>query len=224
MKITAYQSGKGDCLLLDSETGAKTVRVLVDGGLPESYRDHVAPSLAQQKTPLDLVYLSHIDEDHIGGVLQLMNDLIAWRVYDYQKEVGNPKAKRPDHPRPPDVRKIWHNSFHEQVGKNAGDIGDMLAASTAILSASTTKLAATVLEEHAGLAQSKYQALQLARRVGPGQLDIPVNPEFQHKLMMLRPGAPKLKAGSITFHLIGPFEKDLRKLRTEWNAWLKESK
>ena len=230
MKIRVFQSDKGDCLLLTSNSGKH--RILVDGGMSTSYKEHVAPNLAKtngaaKPQKLDLVYVSHIDDDHIAGVLQLMNDLLDWRVFDFQqkkKKPGEKPPKKPRNPRPPEVAKIWHNAFHELLKDNKGEISDMLAASTAILAASPRPAARRIFAEHDDLALSKKQALQLARRAGPDQLAIPVNPEFEHKLMLIKDDGPKLKVGPINFTLIGPFEADLEKLRDEWNDWLKDNK
>ena len=68
MRLTAFQSDKGDCLLLTNTAG--TARVLVDGGMPMSYDAHVAAAMGKlqiAKKALDIVYVSHIDQDHIGG-------------------------------------------------------------------------------------------------------------------------------------------------------------
>ena len=35
-----------------------------------------------QGATLELVYVSHIDNDHISGVLQLLEDEAEWRVFD----------------------------------------------------------------------------------------------------------------------------------------------
>lgn len=229
MKIRVFQSDKGDCLLLTSSNGKN--RVLVDGGMTASYTTHVAPALSKltgAKPQLDVVYVSHIDDDHISGVLQLMNDLMDWRVFDFQtkhKKAGDKPPKKPKSPRPPEVGKIWHNAFHELLKDNAGEIGDMLAATTAVLSASNRPMGKAIFEQHSELALSKKQALQLVRRTGADQLAISVNPEFGHKLMLsLKASPPKLKVGAMEFIVIGPAEADLAKLRDEWNVWLKENK
>jgi hypothetical protein len=224
MKIRLFQSDHGDCLLLTSGNGKQ--RMLVDGGLRESFSQHVAPTLARlrkAKKAIDVVYVSHIDEDHISGVLQLMDDHVDWRVFDFQKKAKNKKAKPPANPRPPAIKAIWHNAFHELLGDNKGAIEAMLAASSAILAASRKPLAAAALLEQTQLALSKRQALELVNRVGPDQLDIKVNPEFDHKLMLLKNPSPKLSVGKMEFVLLGPAPKDLRKLREEWNDWLRES-
>ena len=87
MHLTAFQSGKGDCLLLSNTAG--TTRILVDGGMPAAYSTHVAPALGKlraAKKTLDLVYVSHIDQDHIGGVLQACSTTRStWRVHEHQK-------------------------------------------------------------------------------------------------------------------------------------------
>lgn len=228
MKIRVFQSDKGDCLLLTSNAG--THRVLVDGGMTTSYIKHVAPNLANvggSKPTIDVAYVSHIDDDHIAGVLQLMNDLLDWRVFDFKtkhKKSGDKPPKTPRNPRPPEVGKIWHNAFHELLKDNAGEIGDMLAASSAVLASSLRPKGKAIFQQHSELALSKKQALQLARRTGPDQLDIPVNPEFKHKLMLLKGASPKLKVGTMEFVVLGPSEADLVKLRKEWNQWLRDNK
>ncbi len=154
MKIRVFQSDKGDCLLLTSTSGKN--RVLVDGGMSAAFTEHVAPALAKlngKKPQLDVVYVSHIDDDHISGVLQLMNDLMDWRVFDFQtkhKKAGDKPPRKPKSERPPEIGKIWHNAFHELLKDNAGPIGDMLAASTALLSASQRPAGKAMFEEHPG--------------------------------------------------------------------------
>lgn len=220
MKLTVFQSDKGDCLLL---TGAGGERVLVDGGMAPAYSTHVAPALgalaAQGKT-LDLVYVSHIDQDHISGVLQLMDDLVAWRVHDFQIANGNPTHKAPKAPRPPDVKAIWNNAFHDQVGKNAGAVESMLAASAAVLSGSEDDALQEVAQRNQDLANSIPEALQLSRRVAAGQLGIPLNAPWDGKLAMVRDGAGAIDVGGLSFFVLAPFEADLKKLRTDWNKWL----
>ena len=94
MKIVVFQSDKGDCLLIEGLDGS---RVLIDGGMPNTYTAHVAPyldNLRQAGGKLDVVYVSHIDEDHISGILQMMDDAVDWSIFDFQTTVGgNPNFK-----------------------------------------------------------------------------------------------------------------------------------
>jgi beta-lactamase superfamily II metal-dependent hydrolase len=219
MKLTIFQSNKGDCLLLTSNDDR---RMLIDGGMRESYREHVAPALGElqeQGKKLELVYLSHIDQDHIAGVLQLMDDIVAWRVHDFQINNGNPTHKPPRAKRPPEVEKIWHNAFHEVITENTGAIQDMLAATAAVLSGAQEPRLQDIAASHDNLANGVGQAIQLSRRIGDQQLGIPLNPEFGHKLM-IRDGQPTITIGTMSIVILGPTQDTLNQLREEWNEWL----
>ncbi len=222
MHLTAFQSGKGDSLLLTNAAG--TTRVLVDGGMPDAYNAHIAPALGKlrlAKRKLDLVYISHIDEDHIGGILEMLDDEVAWRVHEHQIAHDNPTHKAPEAPRPPEIKNIWHNAFHEQLGDNAGAVENALAAAAPVLSgADVGKLREAGLAQ-ADLANSVRQAIQVSRRVGANQLNIPLNAPAQRKLMMLRTGQAPVQLGGITFTILGPTAAHLTKLRADWNDWLR---
>jgi hypothetical protein len=219
MKLTLFQSDQGDCLLVTSSDG-KTL--LVDGGMRSSYTEHVAPQLAKLKK-LDLVCVSHIDRDHISGVLQMLDDEVVWRVHDFQVKSGNTKHKKPSVVRPPAIAKIWHNGFSEQVSQNTGPIAGTLAALSNILAASDAVDLRRVADEQRELATSIPEAIQLSRRIGDGQLGIPLNPERNGALMVAGDGGT-IKLGKLKISVIGPFEADLKKLRTEWNKWLRDKK
>lgn len=223
MHLTVFRSGKGDCLIL--ENSKRTARILVDGGMPEAYRSHVAPALGKlqsQDKKIDLVYLSHIDQDHIGGVLRMLDDEAAWRIHLFKKKkkvtAGN---KKPGSPRPPEVRKIWHNAFHEQLQENAGAVEEALAASAPVLSGTDL-----MDMREAGLRQSELvtsvnEAIRVSRRIGKKQLGIPLNPEAKGKLMMWRKGQKPINVGGMRVTILGPTKEHLEKLREEWNDWLK---
>ena len=225
MKLTVFQSGKGDCMLL---TGADDRRVLVDGGVSAAYSEHVAPALGKLRDdgePIDVVYLSHIDEDHIAGILQLMDDEVAWRVHEFQVKNKNPNHKAPAAPRPPKIKAIWHNAFRDLVDDNKGEIEDMLAASASILSGSEIPAVKELASEQADLVTSIAQAIKLSRRVSPEQLGIKLNKPAKGQLMLVRPATTAaIKVGGMRFRIIGPFAEDLKNLRDEWNAWLEANK
>lgn len=224
MRLRAFQSDKGDCLLLTSKDGK---RVLIDGGMRDSYREHVAASLgrlASAGESLDLVYVSHIDQDHTLGVLQLLDDTVAWRVRDFQHRSGNRDYPDPSCSKPPKITALWHNAFHDQVGRNAGTIRDMLAATASVLEAGQRVKDRTLAQSQRDLATGAAEGLEISSRVSPEQLDIPVNREFGGKLAFVRDGQDPVALGKLRLTVIGPFEEDLGALRREWNKWLREHK
>jgi hypothetical protein len=229
MKLRIYQSDKGDCLLLES--GGKNV--LIDGGMAASFESHVRASLTKLRK-LDLVCVSHIDDDHISGILRLLDDAMAWRIHKHQKSLGKKGNKlgknAPGFPEPPAIGEIWHNGFREQIGENAGEIGDMFAAAAAVftrLQSGTTdtqpRFEASAF--YSNLAASVGQGLRLSRRIANGQLGIPLNTSFGGKLVRVEGanGAIGLgKGASLT--VLAPFDADLGVLRGKWNEWLRENK
>ncbi|MEL6652833.1 MAG: MBL fold metallo-hydrolase [Bacteroidota bacterium] len=68
----------GDAMLLEYlGQDQQFHRIWIDGGLVKSYMEKgrtVLQNLSQEETPIDLMIVTHIDQDHIGGVLAFVND------------------------------------------------------------------------------------------------------------------------------------------------------
>ncbi len=225
MQLTAFQSGKGDCLLL-ADTGDKT-RILVDGGMPDAYSEHVAPALSalrqKRKKDIDLVYVSHIDRDHIGGILRMLDDEVLWRVHEHQVKNGNPTHPVPAVPRPPKIGGLWHNGFRDQLPKKAEPIAETLAAMAPILSGAVLDELREIGRAQGELGSSIDEAIRVSRRISPTQLKIPLNQQAQGKLMMRRKGQKPIKLGQFSITVLAPGGKQLEALRAEWTAWLEKA-
>lgn len=211
MKVRVFQSDKGDCLLL---TDKNEKHILVDGGMAKSYKKHVAKYLSNKE--IELVCVSHIDQDHIQGIIEMMKDITNWRVYKYQKSQGNSRYKKPLAPEPPIVKSVWHNAFKDQVSENKGEIENMLVASSSAVSSFNVNMADFIY--------SKREAIILSNKLKSNQLNIPVNKEFSNNLVYYRKENSQVKIGDFKLHIIGPFKEDLEKLRNDWNLWLEKSK
>jgi beta-lactamase superfamily II metal-dependent hydrolase len=222
MRLTMFQSGKGDCLLL-TDTGDET-RILVDGGMPDAYSEHVAAALSalrkKKKKDIDLVYVSHIDQDHIGGVLRMLDDEVLWRVHEHQVKNGNRRHKAPRAPRPPQIGAIWHNGFRDQLPKKAEPIEETLAAMAPVLSGAELDGVRDIGRAQAALVSSVGEAIRVSRRIGERQLNIPLNRQARGKLMMRRKGQKPIKLGPFDISILAPSAKQLEDLRVEWKDWL----
>jgi beta-lactamase superfamily II metal-dependent hydrolase len=77
MKLHVVQAEYGDRLILESGVGKNSTTVLIDGGPYQAFEKHLKPTL--QRLPLnsklDLVVLSHIDNDHIIGLVDLLEEI-----------------------------------------------------------------------------------------------------------------------------------------------------
>ncbi|MDO8767129.1 MAG: AVAST type 1 anti-phage system MBL fold metallo-hydrolase Avs1a [Burkholderiaceae bacterium] len=91
-RLKMYPAKNGDAFLVD----AAGTYILIDAGFASTYQDFVAADLAQfakEGGRLDLVVCTHIDADHIGGLLEFFSNN------------GTP-AKRGI-----EVNAVWHNSL-----------------------------------------------------------------------------------------------------------------
>ena len=81
VQLHVIQAEFGDCFILESRSGDKTTTLLVDGCPHQTFNKHLKPTL--QRLPLnskiDLIVLSHIDNDHILGLLDLLNEIRTQR-------------------------------------------------------------------------------------------------------------------------------------------------
>lgn len=227
MKLHIFQSAKGDCLLLEAKDGA---RILCDGGMSASMRTHVRDELGKLRKAnhkLDYMYVSHIDQDHISGALQLLEDELEWKLFEFHETQGTP-IRPPKLPRPPEIGGIWHNAFRDQIGKNAGDVEDLLAAAAPALLASGVPEIVEFGEELQQIAVSIPEAIKVSRYSSADLLDIPINKlpgsEEKSKLLMVRDGQRAFDVGSMRLTIVGPTKEELTLLRDGWNNFLRDVK
>src|SRR5690349_18295208 len=70
----------GDCLWIEYGSANQTYRVLIDGGPRSTYRrlkkviQARMGGLPDNDRRFELLIISHIDEDHLGGILKLLED------------------------------------------------------------------------------------------------------------------------------------------------------
>ena len=233
MRIRIFQSREGDCLLLEGGDGTDATdaagRILCDGGRSVSMRAHAAPYLSELReagAALDLVYVSHIDQDHIEGVEHLLESAVRWMIHDFHRANGDNGVREPDVPRPPEIRNLWHNAFRDQVAHNlVAEIEELMAASAPVLLATGSPELVEAGRDMANVAASIPQALRVSRYAGAELLNIPLNklagsPDFDGKLLMVRDGQSPETFGSLRVTVVGPTKRELDALRRGWNNWL----
>jgi len=209
MKLHVVQAEYGDCLILESETGKNSTTVLIDGGPYQTFEKHLKPTL--QRLPvnskLDLVVLSHIDNDHIIGLVDLLEEIRD------QRENGTKELVK--------ISKLWHNSFNDlfQIDEDANSFLKNSFLTLNFKSKGEQKKTESFITSI--IMKGFQQATDLTSLAK--SLKIPINPDF-HKLVLVE-NAPKIiKFKDITFRILGPTKKNLDKLRDEWKDWLKKKK
>jgi hypothetical protein len=126
-EIEALKAKHGDCLLLRWGKGAEKRLAVIDGGPDLVYANALKPRLRELAgdTPLtiDLLMLSHIDDDHINGLLDLLEDIdsgginakieLAW-FNSLEGLLDGPLPKTRD-----GVTAAIHGSFGERHGEGS---------------------------------------------------------------------------------------------------------
>jgi hypothetical protein len=235
MKLKIFQSDKGDCLLLEANSRHL---VLCDGGMGPSMRNHVRAELAtlrDEGRELSFAYVSHIDNDHISGVLQLLEDEVEWRVFDHH--AGDDPVERPKVPRPPVIRGILHNGFRDLITANDKPIESLFAAKAmenmlALMAPSLFGTAVPELihaaEEMQAIATGVPEAIRVSKLIAPNALNIPLNKppgvSGPSRLLFAGQAGDLFDLGSMRFTLIGPTENELKDLRDGWNNWLRNNR
>jgi hypothetical protein len=201
LTIEALQANEGDCLLLEhTPPGGEPARILIDGGSRGIYRRVLRPRLdaLRQGERLDLrmAIVSHIDGDHISGILDLFNDMAR------HEDEGEPAFCR--------IGTLWHNAFE------ALQPGPIVRQSAAVSAALDGAVPAGLDPFTAAVVASIRQGAALrtvARRLG-----IPINHGAQDQLV--RAPASSVRrlavAPGLTFTVLGPRDAQLLRLGEEW--------
>lgn len=100
--IEMLLANEGDCILVTIPH--EDVRILIDGGTSETYTSCLRERLLQIKEEgkgIDLLVVTHIDNDHIGGIIELLKENGSFAESKIIK-----------------IQNIWHNSYrHLQFHK-----------------------------------------------------------------------------------------------------------
>jgi len=231
MKFIAFHAADGDCCLIESRNSPPR-RVLVDGGRTASYEANtrnVLGAIRNQAGKLDVICVSHIDDDHISGIVRLVEDEVAWRQFEFLKTT-KPSTKPPSIARPPKIGEVWHNGLFRLVGDETGHaVEPVLSTVATILAGSPAESIRTLASKLDDIITGELSSMELTRRLSPQQLGIPLNPRSGGRLVKRSASGPAkpsedVSLGSLRMFLLGPSQDDIDTLRVTWQKFLDKSK
>lgn len=216
LKLRIVQARYGDCLILESGYGKRRKYVLVDGGPNQVYRPFLRGELkriADTGGKLDLVVLTHVDGDHVLGLLEMMEEM--------KKSMGQPLVQ---------VSGMWHNGFSEIFPEEAQaaysveqelllepDGGPAEETAEPVSTAPGVEAGLWAPPEEFGIKEG--HELQML----DAELGISRNPALPGRLVTLE-GAPRpLRAAGMRLWILGPKQANLERLREKWIKWLKDN-
>ena len=217
LSLDVIRARKGDCFLVHFGTAGDPGLILIDGGPAQVYRPHLKPRLEairkarglarEAALGVDLLMVSHIDDDHINGILELTGELV--------------QAKLARQPLPLKVRRFWHNTFDDIIG-NSPD--ELRRAVTSAFGAAALQgdpdvegLDPTVAKVLASVAQG------LRLRDDARNLGFQVNTDFGGRLVMATSNGERVDMGKgLKLLVAGPMQRELVALHREHEAFLKK--
>ena len=196
-KFHVVQAEFGDCLLLEYGKDSSHF-TLIDGGPPSNFETNLDPVLrkvAKQKAPLDLCVLSHVDNDHIVGLVDYFAQLQA-------DATGLPTPKE-----------LWHNSWGRTIDPDNAIAPRIMA----LMTASRTAAMPTATNAVLGIKEGN------SLRTRAVQLDIPLNAAFGDGAVITVGKTRKpVRLGNLTLQIVGPTQKNLDRLRKDWLEWIEK--
>ncbi len=217
--LEALKAAYGDALLLHYGKPQAPDLVIIDGGPRGVYEAVLKPRLAGlMRNPrrledgqlrVRLVMVSHIDDDHVNGILAMANELA---------DLPGPKPYR--------IRSLWHNSFDDLLGNAAEEMAASLEPRVrSVLTAGVLPAGAPAMAAHAAMVVASVgQGRDL--RNAARKLGWDINREFRGKLIRQAPRRTRPVAiggrGGLTFTVLGPQESKLKALQKKWDQEIRK--
>jgi hypothetical protein len=206
--LEALEAKHGDALLLHFWTTTKSQLIVIDGEPVEVYTKTLKNRLDALKAarspgdplPIRLVMVSHIDDDHINGVLQLTKRL------DELREQTKPL--------PYNLLTLWHNSFDDILGTQADVLTANLHAAVRAVSVGAAMPPDLPIQRHSSLVLASVKQGRELRNYAT-TLSLNVNEGFNSLVTI--PEGQKSKSvafgGGLSLTVLGPREDRVRDLQ-----------
>ncbi|MES9973060.1 hypothetical protein [Candidatus Thiodiazotropha sp. LNASS1] len=199
LNLRIVQANYGDCFILEYGSDADKRHMLIDGGPVNVYTDDLRSEIEYVSANggiLDLVVVSHVDKDHIVGILDLFANLLN------QRTNGDPELVT--------VGGLWHNAFSDSIDPD-GTIQTRLAASLSAAGANIMQQAGMAIN---GVAEGRRL------RIFATQLGISINDVFPNRLICTDDAPDNIVFENLTLTIVGPTRANLDALKDEWVEWL----
>ncbi len=202
LKVHVLQARFGDCLVLEYGAESAPRYLLVDGGPKQVYSRHlkaVLQAIRDGGGEMDLVILSHVDDDHVHGLLDLLYDLQWQRARGVAETIA--------------IGELWHNSFSKTLGEDVETRLNRLMGRAGSVRSAMPRTDTTCRDIGQGEDLTQY-----ARN-----LEVPINPRFGlEALVTVEQATGPIALGNLTLRIVGPTRANLENLREDWLAWLRD--
>jgi len=222
--LDVRRARKGDCLLLHFGSADQPGLAMIDGGPKAVYGPHLRPRLLEirkarklgddKPLPVDVLMVSHVDDDHIQGILDLTREMT---------EAAAAPLIRPG--------SLWHNSYDEIIGRNPKELTAAVAAQFGAASLEGELPDEATVDAGHEDEEVVVASLKVLASIGQGhqlrgdadKLGFSLNPEFNGGLILATEGELSVAEG-LTFTVAGPMKPEMLEMQKKHDQWLAAQK
>lgn len=213
--LEALSAKHGDALLLHYGKGNTRRLILIDGGPAGVYRLSVRPRLQElgggAPVPLRMVMVSHLDADHITGVLDMFKDLR--------------KARDQGDAPPYEIATLWVNSFKDGLAATEAVKPAELASGVSLASLGDGLVPKGLNLDDDVLADLASVRQGVRLRDDAKALGTSTNDPFGDLVMAPASGAKAVDIGDgLSFTVVAPSARRIEALKAEWVKKTKAAK
>ncbi|KRQ98960.1 hypothetical protein [Bradyrhizobium valentinum] len=234
--LDVLRARKGDCLMLHFGPEQDLHLILIDGGPSDVYKPFLKPRLQKihqareldehAALPVDVVMVSHVDDDHIKGILDLTRE-----------QRGNSPDMRLD------VTSLWHNSFDDLLKTKPDELvaGFGTASVAAAVEGEAGIDSGSVLASFGNQMrgddseiedEDMHQTVEVLSSIPQGRtlrddakaLGWKPNHKFKGKLILAAKAAKPVMLGDLKVTVVGPMQQQLLALQKQHDKWLRAQK
>jgi hypothetical protein len=232
--LDVLRARKGDCLMLHFGTDDDPHLILIDGGPSKVYKPHLEPRIEQLHAsrelepnaplPVDVLLVSHVDDDHIRGILELTADQLG----------ANPDFRLK-------VTSLWHNSFDDLLTTTPEEL--LSGFGLASFEAGTSRKpdfdgiepdedtdeeeAHPTVDVLASISQGRQlrDDREVLQRRSPARRQWKLNHKFDGELILATDTSQSVTLdGGLSITVAGPMQPELKALQEAHDKWLREQK
>jgi hypothetical protein len=231
--LDVIRARKGDCLMLHFGSPDDPKLVMIDGGPKGVYGPHLRPRIeqlrkarglaAKKPLPVDLLMVSHVDDDHIQGILELTRELIS--------------APMDNKPQLVQVLSFWHNSFDNVIGHTPDELTAAFKSQFGAASMAGDPPADLTVDDADADEETVVSTLKVLASIEQGaqlrkdveKLQFPLNPEFDGELIVAKKKGKPIpidedEDDGLTLTVVGPMLPEIKALHAKHQEWLKDLK
>ena len=216
LSLDVRRARKGDCLILHFGSKNDPGLGIIDGGPAQVYKPFLKPRLDEIKKarkldpedslPVDFLMVSHIDDDHINGVLELTKELL--------------EAKAAQEPLSVKIKGVWHNTFDDIIGNSPKELTAAVTAQFGAASLSGEPDVEGLDPDAAKVLASVDQGFRLRDDIRG--LKLRLNPGSNGGLVIATKKAKAVDMGKgMKFTVLGPMQPEVLALQKAHDAFLK---